>query len=459
MMELSFPLETRIENHRRGGMRKRISVLIGEEHREPLVKSPSWLSKLGTLSLLYVSVFLTRIGFGSILIIFPIYLNIPASQSSLAGIVTALYPAVEGFSALPVGTFVDLRGRRRAFVAGMAMISILTFVIGLSNNLVLVGGAHALEGLAAAMVTVASLTMITDLTVKENRGAGMGGFDLANLAGYGAGIFLGVAFSHIFASNLGYSFLVVSAVMGASAVFVYFALHEPSHSSKGQQNLRGIYDALTGDVVGILPVWFSLTMVLGFFLFLPRLVKNAGVTDLTQSAPLILLALVVLGVGSVLFGRLSDKIGRMKTMTIGALGELGFLLVLPDLFQRLIVIPPGTSWVESYNMVGPIIFVGGMLFFLGSALIPSILAFIGDKAAKEFRGSAMGLYSLMLSAGIASGLVLAGIADDLGGVQAVFYSAAIIFSGLSLTSGYLLYRNKQFENSASIVSKAPSGSA
>jgi MFS family permease len=110
-------------------------------------------------------------------------------------------------------------------------------------------------------------------------------------------------------------------------------------------------------------------------------------------------------------------------------------------------------------MVGPIVIVAGFLFFLGSALVPSILAFIGDKAAKEFRGSAMGLYSLMLSAGIAAGLVLAGIADDLGGVQAVFYSAAIIFSGLSLTSGYLLYRNKQFENSASMVSKGPSGSA
>src|SRR3989454_10774861 len=30
MMELSFPLETRIENYRRGGMRKRISLLIDE---------------------------------------------------------------------------------------------------------------------------------------------------------------------------------------------------------------------------------------------------------------------------------------------------------------------------------------------------------------------------------------------------------------------------------------------
>lgn len=421
------------------------------------MKGPSWLSKLGTLSILYVSVFLTRIGFGSILIIFPIYLNIPATQSSLAGIVIALYPAVEGFSALPVGTFVDLRGRRRAFVAGMAMISILTFVIGLSNNLFLVGGAHALEGLAAAMVTVASLTMITDLTVKENRGAGMGGFDLANLGGYGVGVFLGVAFSHVFASNLGYSFLVVSAVMGASAVFVYFALQAPAHSSTRQQNLRGIFGALTGDVVGILPVWFSLTMVLGFFLFLPRLVKNAGVTDLTQSAPLILLALVVLGVGSVMFGRLSDKIGRMKTMIIGASGELGFLIVLPDLFNRLIVIPLGTPWIDSYHMVGPIIILGGVLFFLGSALIPSILAFIGDKAAKEFRGSAMGLYNLMLSGGIALGTVLAGIFDDLGGVQTVFYSAAIIFGVLSLTSAWLLHQqqglSKPVGNVDGLVSK------
>jgi len=101
-----------------------------------------------------------------------------------------------------------------------------------------------------------------------------------------------------------------------------------------------------------------------------------------------------------------------------------------------------------------LIIVAGFMFFLGSALVPSILAYIGDKAAKEFRGSAMGLYSLMLSAGIAVGLVLAGIADQLGGVQAVFYSAAIIFSGLSLTSAYLLYRNKEVENSASVVSKA-----
>src|SRR5439155_14977812 len=131
-------------------------------------------------------------------------------------------------SALPVGAYVDRKGRRKVFVAGLGLIAILSLLIGLSNNLVLVGGAHGLEGLAAAMVTVASLTMITDLTVVTNRGVGMGGFDLANLGGYGVGIVLGVAFSSIFAAGLGASCLVVSAILGVSAVAGFVVLRDPA---------------------------------------------------------------------------------------------------------------------------------------------------------------------------------------------------------------------------------------
>ncbi len=414
-----------------------------------MVKGPAWLAKLGTLSLLYAAVFLTRIGFGAIIWIFPIYIQ---AGSAVAGIVTALYPAVEGLSALPVGAYVDQRGRRNAFVIGLILVSTLTFIIGLSPNIFLVGGAHALEGLAAALITVSSLAMITDLTVEKNRGTGMGAFNLFTLAGYGVGLVLGVAFGQVFSSSLGYSFFIVAGVMGIAAVFANFALREPSHVAQERRSLRQIYDNLTGDVSAILPVWFALTITLGFFLFVPRLLKEArpGLAQsyISQVTPLILLGLVVLGAGAVLFGRVSDRIGRTKTMTIGLVGFIGFLSIFPNLFQKLVPIPQGTPWLETYNLVGPILIVAAVLFFFGSAVLPSVLAYMADKATLGFRGATMGLYSLMLSVGLALGTVFAGLADQLGtescgqpcGVQGVFYSAVAILAILSVVSGLLLRR-------------------
>ena len=127
-------------------------------------------------------------------------------------------------------------------------------------------------------------------------------------------------------------------------------------------------------------------------------------------------------------------------MMIGVVGDLGFLLLFPELLQRLLLVPQGQSFVSSLRTVGLFGVVAGSFFFLGSALVPSILAYIGDRAAHDLRGSSMGLYSLMLSAGIAIGNVLAGIAFQEGGVQAVFYLGAAILSGMSLTSGFLIRR-------------------
>ncbi len=354
-------------------------------------------------------------------------------------------------SALPVGAWIDRSGRRKAFVLGMALITVLTAVISLTRtNIPLVGGAHAIMGLAAAMVTISSLTMITDLTTVENRGAGMGAFDLANLSGYGIGVIAGTLLANTFAGSIGTIFQIVAGIFAAATIFALLALREPPHISTGQEFSIDSPGALFrevsgsfGEVASIYPLWFSLTIIVGFYFFLPKIAAGSNFS-LSSSAGLIVIAsgLIALGAGALLFGRISDKIGRTRTILIGAFGELGFLLLFPDLFERLVSVPETTSLLDDirvlFRMLGYQGLIAGALFFMGSALVPSILAFVGDKAGKGFRGKAMGIYSLMLSAGIATGNVLAGVFDTLGGVQAVFYSAAIIFGGLGLVSGALM---------------------
>jgi len=420
------------------------------------------LAKLGTLSILYVSVFLTRIGFGTMLILFPIYLVKPDGVTpvgpAVTGLVLSLYPALEGISALPVGTWVDRQGRRRAFVTGMSSITILTLAISLTRtNIPFVGGAHALMGLSAAMVTVSSLTMITDLTGVRNRGTGMGAFDMANLVGYGLGIILGTIMERTFNSSLQTAFQVVAAIFGIAAVFVFFSLREPAHSSREQRSLSATFTTVSGDVAAILPVWFSLTVIVGFYFLLPSIVRQLQPqTTLERSAGLILIGLAVLGGGALLFGRLSDKIGRTKTMTIGVIGELGFLLLFPGLLTTLIAIPLDESFLSALFLAGPLGVLAGAFFFLGSALVPSILAYIGDNATHDVRGSAMGLYSLMLSAGIAIGNVVAGITFEAGGVEAVFFTGAAILGGMSLASGFLLRRQNHVMTSVGDISRTQS---
>ena len=405
------------------------------------------LAKVETLSILYAAVFLTRIGFGTILIAFPVYLvgsdGLPIS-SALLGIVLALYPALEGVSALPVGAWIDRSGRRRAFVLGMGMITVLTAAISTTNSdIPLVGGAHAVMGLGAAMVTISSLTMITDLTSVENRGAGMGAFDLANLSGYGVGIISGTVLLRVFTQSLGAVFQIVAGLFALATIFAFLALREPPHARGnpvGNETLGDLFKEASGsfgEMAAIYPLWFSLTIIVGFYFFLPKIAQRTSLS-FSSSASLIMVGLVALGAGALIFGRLSDKIGRTRTILIGAFGELGFLLLFPDMFQKILQVREGTPLLTTIQMVGYTGPIAIALFFMGSALVPSILAFVGDKAGRGFRGKAMGIYSLMLSAGNASGNVLAGIFDTLGGVQAVFYSAAIIFGGLGLVSGVLM---------------------
>ena len=369
---------------------------------------------------LYLAVFITRVGFGSITIIFPLYL--PAGSFQV-GLILALYPIAEAFSAPPIGRLADRSSRKNLHVAGMLFITVLTAAIGFTQNLTNIAVLHAFMGVSAATAAVTSLTLLGDATKITNRGKSMGGFDLANLGGYGLGFGLGSLLVNIFPSKLAYAFWLTAGIFLMAGIMAIKLLDEPVRVQELKQT-RTRQPRLGSRLRPVLPVWIAQTIILGMYFILPKAFQEANFTP--TSDMLVFLASLggLFALGAIIFGHVSDKVGRTKIMILGAVGELGFLILFgwsfPNFLRYQLYLAP--------------------LFFLASAIAPAILAYVSDISGKARRGSANALYSTILSLGLAVGNILGGFVAELGGIRLIFYAGAGILLPSVLVTSTLLRR-------------------
>jgi len=371
------------------------------------------------LVVLYLCMLVARVGFGVIIIIFPLYLS-GASDLAVAAAL-ALYPALEAVTALPAGRLCDTAGRKRIFIVSVGGMAALMASIGLSRDIYVVGALHALMGVAAAGVTVSTLTMITDLTRDRNRGAGMGTFDFMNVGGYAVGLALGSRLDIAFAGQLSQAFFVTGITVAAAFGFAALVLKEPQHSVAAERLSINPLKSIDAKTKATLPIWLAVTIMLGMVFFLPRAFARVGIGSGT-TAEVLIAGVLVIGMGSVGFGALSDVFGRTKVLAIGAAGAMGLLVTLTVSFSA-----------------GTPMFMRNLPFIAAcalatSALVPSILAMVGDRSVHEMRGSAMGLYSVMLSGGTAIGTVVAGVVHRFSGLTGIFEVATVIFAVALVTT-------------------------
>ncbi len=380
--------------------------------------------------MLYIAAFITRVGFGVIIIALPSYL---IADSFTTGLVLAVYPVLEAISAAPVGMYVDRHGRKRILLAGLVSMTLLTFLVGLSRDTMFIAVVHGVMGFSAAAVTVSTLTMITDLTRKSDRGTGMGVFDLANIGGYAGGILVGAWLYTMFDANPAYVFYSTALILLAASAAVFALLVEPRHELQhGPLSLNFIKN-LSWSVKSLLPMWFALTTLVGIAFFIPKALSEASFS-MRNSGLLLFGAAAGMGFGGIIFGRISDKIGREKTVVIGT---VGMLTLLPTL---AITMSPATN--PAFPSFGSYIAIIGPAALLTSALVPSILALVGDTTKSTLRGSAMGLYSVMLSLGLAIGNIVGGYFSQIGGLAAVLYVGEGIFL-MAIAATFIIRRLKR----------------
>src|SRR5918992_1172056 len=113
------------------------------------------------------------------------------SQENLQWVISAYALLFGGFLLLG-GRAADLLGRRRLFLAGLIIFTVASLVSGLAWSDSALIGARALQGLGAAIVTPAALSIIsTTFTEGSERNKALGAWGAVGAFGAVAGVLLG----------------------------------------------------------------------------------------------------------------------------------------------------------------------------------------------------------------------------------------------------------------------------
>jgi MFS family permease len=354
-----------------------------------------------------------RFSFGLVLFTLPIFLPRHEFSNFAVGVIAAAYPVAETICGPLVGYLVDRLGRRRWIYLGLAVSTIALFVFPLNREIPYLVAVHAVQGVAAAMIIVSSLTMVTDASNTRNRGKEMGVYDFANLGGYMVGILAAGILTRLASTTSPFYF--AAALAAAGAIFAYFKVEETRSFDK-RNTLSPIetLKLLLEDrrAAAMFPIWLAITTIVGVALtFGPRFGPSPFLTSIFFGG-----SVLVLAVTQPLFGHLSDRYGRDKLMMFGLLSILGlFYTAISMLRGRL------GFWIGA-----PFLIVFGLGCF---AFPPAALASLGDLAPERSRGTTMGVYSVVISFGTIIGPLVGGFLLDRYGPTSLFYVGLVVLIG------------------------------
>jgi MFS family permease len=302
--------------------------------------------------------------------------------------------------------------------------------------------ANVLLGINQGLTWSTTVIMKIDLAGPARRGLAMG---LNEAAGYGAVAATAAATGYLAAEYglrpapflLGLSYAVVGLGLCGLAVREtrdHARLEAAQHTARADGRHDQLHAGLTSREVFIhtsarepaLSAASQAGMVnnlndgLAWGLF-PILYATAGLS-IDRIGILAAVYPAVWGVGQLVTGPLSDRLGRKHFITIGMLVQAAALALV--------------AAVDTFALWT----VAAVLLGAGTAMVyPTLLAAIGDVAHPSWRARAVGTYRLWRDGGFAVGAVLAGILADLWGLRAAVAAIAAITAASGIVVAIRMY--------------------
>lgn len=319
------------------------------------------------------------------------------------------------------GPLTDRFGKKQMMLFGLIALCIISPMLGFADNLPLLIGLRALQGLVAASFSPAVLSYAVETFPADKRVTAIGfistGFLLAGIAGQ--------VFSSIVSHSFGwpYVFYFLGAIYLISALLLG-GLIPRGDIQKGVHLLSPFKQM--GGLFLRKPLFFcyltSVTLLLSFVGMYTTLGSYLSQQpfELDRSQILLVRSADILGMLlSPFAGRLVGKFGTKKVLQAGlALAVAGLVFI-------------GISFNLPFAVIMSIVFVAGI-----SITVPTLISLIGSLGG-EARGAAVTLYTFILFFGATIGPIAALSLLKTGSYIAAFEGLAAVL-GLGLVSTFFI---------------------
>ncbi|VVB57411.1 Multidrug resistance protein MdtG [uncultured archaeon] len=368
------------------------------------------LATPGVIATLF-TLFMVAFGFGVILPILPFYALAHGAKPAELGMLTATFAAMSLLFSPLMGKLADRWGRKRILLIGTAGFAFGYLLFAATNSLEMAFVGRAIEGISAAAIFPACLSLLADFTTEAQRSRAMNMVSMA----FSLGLIMGPAFGGLAAGISVQAAFLLSAVMAAiNFLCVWRFVQEPPAKPSGRDIVAQEAGLLSHLASPLLFLFMGTFMVAFMF----------GGLDAT----LALFTSERMGFGSAQIGLLFTYIGVLVLLMQFA----GDYLI--SKYGELVSIPAGLALSGSGFLLLAFthdwltILIPIAIFISGNALVfPSVNSLISKKVGGK-RGGVMGLVSSFQSSGQLVGPLVGGALYGIDHRYPFLAMAAVILS-------------------------------
>ena len=359
--------------------------------------------------ILALSIFSSMLGAGIVIPLLPLYAESLGASGIWLGAIFAGFSISRTIVTPIFGRLSDRSGRKPFICIGLffyALISLGFIWADSVSQLVLIRLVH---GVAGGMILPIAQAYVGDISPEGEEGKWMGYSNAAFFSGFGFGPLMG----GVLTEHLGMD--VAFFTMGGLNLLAFFIavcfLPEISRQKLSASPPLSFKEmSQSGTMVGLFS--FRLTLTFGrasFFTFLP--IFAAVSLGLRPNLIGVLLAVYLL-LSSLLgipLGRIADRFSRRFLVVLGCLVSFIYLALVPlahDFWQLLALCVLGSLG--------------------GSIALPAASAMTVEEGRKYGMGSAIAVFTMALSIGMAVGPILSGAIVDFTSINSAFYLGAVM---------------------------------